>query len=924
MSDERVNKARLEYEASVNRPSFDAAEAEIKNRAQRADDLTQKPSHIANAEASTKAKAAAEAQAQAEARAAQEAKRHADAEHQVFASLDKSEKKAQELAVSMTRLGNAKVGDNLARQMQIAERQLAITRRDAQSLLRLMESPTDAKSLKAIEREAQLAAKRVVELESRLKTLKAQAATSPFGDGGGPAGGGLGGPGAAPPADPGGGRGGGIGGGLRGQRALLRAGTRAVGLPGEVSQIGGLELYGGAIAGIGIGLAAIAGIREIIKLSMQAETAQINLAVSARNTGRTFDESAASAEIFRASMVADKKEAAELAAAFGQLQLKSGETVRAGDINKLANLANAQGLNPEDTAKAIEGLAKGSKEAFEQLTGTRADLVLDRYARSIGTTTSRLTEMEKVQALTTTALRLSGDNADIAARRMASLDSRWQSFKNTISDFAQTVGNVSEASGSQLLYLFSGGYLGAGPDATYKAGIKDEDARQAALNRDALAKTNREAQRKADEAEVNRQQTLARDLDKRLSDADRAQRSKPEDFQAGATSYERRAQDLASLRQQRAAAQAELEAFEKTKAQFSPDDAERFETQLQDRVQGFTDNIRQQVEQLASDVQAKVAALRQDVLNSTAEFAQLRLIDDRANPYVKLFADAEEAARKAQERFGLVGDAAVREFMKAQEAMRSAQVWELRVKDSMSAVKLEFEAAELARPFNELTGEMKRTISVFDADLKASLAQGLRANAEVIRLNSQFQHGFNGNPDELRKRGFYFDQGGAQINPDVIARQQFDRLTRLEGKYGETPGLGGEEIRDKLAQQFTKIYEGLSPRAKGEVARDPRLTRKFAGAYDEQADYEERQIGRAAERAEAQRSTVRLAEAQLNELNRLKGTTGATDAGVRAEFLRITQELPREELTPGLAKGRIAALKEEAQFQRQREPPTMR
>jgi hypothetical protein len=310
------------------------------------------------------------------------------------------------------------------------------------------------------------------------------------------------------------------------------------------------------------------------------------------------------------------------------------------------------------------------------------------------------------------------------------------------------------------------------------------------------------------------------------------------------------------------------------------------------------------------------------VLNSTAEFAQLRLIDDRSNPYVKLFADAEEAARKAQERFGLVGDAAVQEFLKAQDGdALTAQVWELRVKDSMSAVKLEFEAAELARPFHELTGEMKRTICGLRCRSLGGVASPkvLRANAEVIRLNSQFQHGFNGNPDELRKRGFYFDQGGAQINPDVIARQQFDRLTRLEGKYGETPGLGGEEIRDKLAQQFTKLYEGLSPRAKGEVARDPRLTRKFAGAYDEQADYEERQIGRAAERAEAQRSTVRLAEAQLNELNRLKGTTGATDAGVRAEFLRITQELPREELTPGLAKGRIAALKEEAQFQRQRD-----
>jgi hypothetical protein len=38
----------------------------------------------------------------------------------------------------------------------------------------------------------------------------------------------------------------------------------------------------------------------------------------------------------------------------------------------------------------------------------------------------------------------------------------------------------------------------------------------------------------------------------------------------------------------------------------------------------------------------------------------------------------------------------------------------------MSAVRLEFEAAQLARPFEELTGEMKRALSVFEVSLKAA------------------------------------------------------------------------------------------------------------------------------------------------------------------------------------------------------------
>jgi hypothetical protein len=127
----------------------------VKSRVSRTEAIANKPTQRTGPQAQTAANSN---------RAAEAAKRHAAAEDGVFQSLVKTDRQAQQVAVSMTRLGNAPVGERLARQMQIAERQLAITRRDAQSLLRLMEQPTTPRMLAAIEFEARLGSKRVEEL----------------------------------------------------------------------------------------------------------------------------------------------------------------------------------------------------------------------------------------------------------------------------------------------------------------------------------------------------------------------------------------------------------------------------------------------------------------------------------------------------------------------------------------------------------------------------------------------------------------------------------------------------------------------------------------------------------------------------------------------------------------------------------------
>lgn len=910
----QINRVELEYAATVNRASFEQAEAEVKGRQQRASegaDPTGKPAHIADAEARAKKAAAAEKQAQADARAAAEVKKLQDAEDKLYQSLSKTEGKAGELTTALQRISGSRFGEALNTKVAATEQRLASARARVQELTREMEKPAKERVITDIEQKAAVAERRIVKLTGELKNLqkeaaKAERATAGAGggnDGGGPGGGGLGGLGG------GGGAGGGGGGGLRGQRALLRAAGRAVGLDGQITQIGGLGLYGGAIAGVGIGVAAVAGLHELLKLSAEAETAQLDLAVAARNTGQTFAESKGDAEAFRASLVSNREEAGQLAAAFGELQLKTGGLVRDGDIQRLSTLITAQGLKPEEGSKAISGLARGSKESFETLTGSRADLVLEKYARSINTTVGRLTEMEKAQALSNEALARSADFADIAARRMESLNTRWQSFKNTVSDKASSFGTA-------LLDTY---IYGESPESLAKRERKKQDDESRDFNQQNIL-ANR---RKAEEAEVNRQQTLARTQESAFAERDRGTKATPENFEQGLKPVERQAALIARLRQQREELEAEYTAFRKVRGQFSTDDADKFEKQFEDRIQGLTDNLRQQFEQMAEAARSKIEAVRKDVLAATGEIAAMRLPGERDNPYVRLFAEAADAADRARARFGLAGDAAVSEFLKAQSAMLDAQRFELQVRDSMSAVKLEFEAAELARPFTELTGEMKRTLSVFQAELQAAHAvPGLQANAAFIRAQGQFSRGFNGNPLAFREQGLDYDPQtrSLQINPDRIARQQFDRLIALRAKYGGVEGQAGEQLRDQLNQQLSNIYfQGLSPRGRGEVARNRGLTRTFADASDEQAAYQERQVGRAADRADAQRSTVRLAERQLSELSRLSNLPNANRDVLRKQFLDITRELPREELTPALLKGRVAGLKEEAAFERERE-----
>lgn len=908
MADERPNRVELEFGATVDRPSMEAAKSEAVRNAEETQAavsrVAAKPTNVANAEAASQAAAAREAQAAAAGRAAEAEARLRTEQDRLYTSVSRTNDRALELAASFGRLTNNRFGESVNRQATIAEAQLVRLRSQAQTFRRILEDPASQQP-DIIARVAPLAARaeqRIEQLTRRLRELEAEGRRAtrgrdPFdlGDAAGRAGGGDGGGGGLSPFM---------------ARRIAQVGAQSLGLPGIAGSIGGLEAMGGGLAAVGVVLGAVAGIRELIKLSNEAEKSQFNLAAAAANAGEGFQQARDDAEVFRASLGVTREDANLLAASLAQLRLRTGQALNNEDTRKLATLVRAQGLEGQEGADALSGLAKGSAEAFERLTGSRADITLDRYARSLGTTVARLTDMQKAQALTNAALEDSAKLQALAEQRTGSLAQKTDTFFNSLKDFGAEYGR-----------------------AFYEGVILNQSAAESAAQRQRelgtgegsgvayLAQLNAQRQRQEQERIANEQQAARIAQERQIEEEARRARQLPEEYGAGLTPVGRERAELERLRARREAVRSAAEDLNARRAEFSTDDFEKFSNQFKDQLQTLTDEIRSRVEAAASQARGQVQALAKDIQGATEEFTNLRLPGEQ-NPYVKLFSDGERALESLRQRFALLSSEQRQAFAEQIEAAQQARLYDLRVKDAMSAVRLEFEAAELSRPFEELTGEMKRTLSVFDAGLKAATANpALLANANLVEARQQYRFGFNGNDRLLRFRGLQLDDAGAlALNPDAIARQEFDNLLRLRSRFGNAPGLAGEQIRNQLNQQIGQIYGRLSPQALAGIARDPSLSATFAGSFREQAAFNESQLRRASRIAELGAPSLRLAEQQLRALS---DTAGANDPAnrnrTRAEFLAITGAIPREELTPELIAGRVTALREEASFRAESE-----
>lgn len=922
MADEGRNRVELEYGATVNRGEMQSAKDEaVRNASETSRAVSQaaKPPNVANAEAASSAAAGREAQAQA-AQRAEEATRRLHAEQdRLYQSVSRVNDRSLELASSFGRLTNTRFGDSVNRQASIAEAQLVRLRAQSQAFRKTLEDPSSgADVLQRIAPQAARAEQRIEQLTRRLRDLEREGARSerdPFdlGDAANRAGaGGGGGRGGVSPFM---------------ARRVAMVGAQALGLPAISGSIGGLEVMGGGLAALGLGLGAVAGIRELIKLSNEAETSQFNLAASAHNTGRSFLAAREDSETFREALGVTRDDANSLAAALSDLKLRAGGTLNANAAERLSVLARAQGLEPKDAASAISGLAKGSGEAFEQLTGSRADITLDRYARSVGTTTSRLSDMTKVQVLANAALAQSAELQQLASQRAESLSAKTETLGNRLKDFGAEYGKA----------FFEGVILNRSSAESEAARFKElgvdinpSAERQAKIIADAARRTDDKNSRVRQEEEAARQQQNRINQERFFEDESRRARTLPEDLGAGLTGTQAAEAGIERLRARRAALQSEFEAFRKIRDQFSTDDADKFNKEFLDSIQTLTDDIRGRVEALANEARGQVQALARDVQASTEEFTRLRLPTDEANPYVRLFSEGERALESYRQRFALLTDEQRRAFAEQIRAAQDAKRYDLEVRDAMSAVKLEFEAAQLAKPFEELTGEMKRALSVFNAGLVAATRNpALEAQASLLRAqgrteqadrfgfigNNQSQVGLYRNPNFVGPVKFDPRTGRAEENLPFVQGQEFRRLLDLQSRFANVPGLGGEQIRNQVNVALSNLYGQINPRDREQIFRAfPQVRERFAQSFGGQADFNTRQLERAARIAEAGAPSLRLAERQLQELNRLGAQGDANRPRTRAEFLAITGAIPREELTPELTAGRIGALREEASF----------
>jgi hypothetical protein len=660
-----------------------------------------------------------------------------------------------------------------------------------------------------------------------------------------------------------------------------------LGLPGLGTLTSSIGI-GGAAAGVGIGIAAFAGIRELVKLSSEAEQAQLSLARAAHSTGRTFEESSLTAESFRREMVANRDEAAKLAAAFGELQLRSGEGVHLGDVSKYATLGNAQGLSAEQLAKDLKGIARGSKESFEELTGLDADLVLDRYAKSINRTTGELTDMERVLGLTSAVQERANELVNLGAQGVQTLDSKWQSLKNTLGELVSGVGPqlVTHLTYSfdQINSLLTGGSLGAGPQATYEREVAKYDQESIAWNqRQALA-----SKTKAGIAERGRQQTSARDRRDFFSDFDRQSRAKPEDYQVGLSPAARLQQDISELRDQRAQLEKALSEFQKRRAEYSSDDAKSIEGTFKDRIQATIDQTRGNLQSLAADTaaaakkaadeaiaaQKKVADEAQASIGSLFDFLKSHAGKD--NPYVGIFSEASQAAESFQKtsealraQFGAAADDVISKLeslTKAKQAALAEDTVNQRFSDRLDAQGYRDEAQSLRSPAPATAERAKQEAGEFrprsaqaalqrlrsaEADTQSISRDGFSSRFAFMGKDSPFAPRAAATEQDKKLRAFVAAKDAGTVfgdplglfSPRATAKAASQDVTRARNalrliRETEAQAVASGEVDAATARKLAD--EQILSRVKGRVSdadlrATPDLREAVAGALDRKA-----------------------------------------------------------------------------------------
>lgn len=654
------------------------------------------------------------------------------------------------------------------------------------------------------------------------------------------------------------------------RRRIISAGFRAAGAPPQVGEAASFAAYGATGAAFGVGIGALEGLRELIKLNGEAQESARKLSLAEHDTGVSFQTASGYADTFTSKLGSTRDATRELAGALADIQLRTGNLFQGEDVaGKLSTIIQARALDAEQAAKLLQGLGRGDSQAFEQLTGRSAALVLDNYAKSINTTASSLTDMERSQALVNAAIQRSGDFAAIAAERYESSAAKLERFKNIAHDFAQDFAASlidTYTDPSKFIYGAITALNPAGLLASYAGLIKPPQAD------DALKQF----------AGINSPEELAK-------------RTRPQPTTANTAQ-----QEQAALQQQQQSARQLQEAFEKFGGErqtlLPAEQVERVRElqKLFESLKGSlsTDdlaNYQKQLGSLTNDFTVQTRQARESLLSFLGD-ASSRLHTD--NPFTQLFTEAATSANKLQEQFGVLGDDVVRQLAKIQNAAIEQEKFAARIQSNLQAVRLEFQADQLERGYVGITAEQTRQLGILQQQLEAAKSiTGLRREADAYSRGFVSQNQF-----QTRREDF----------------ENFERIRRLRPQGNDEGARAGQKLIDDYILEQTKNLPIGARNSPDPTTRS--LAADRASALNASADRLLANIQDEMKRAEAGRAGVELATKELQELGRL--SQGGDRDTVRKEFLEITKALDPKELTGSLRKGMIEALREEAQHQR--------
>lgn len=736
------------------------------------------------------------------------------------------------------------------------------------------------------------------------------------------------------------------------RRTIVEAGR--VGGLGSTGTLASLAAYGPLFAAFGVIIGAVGGALYSLHAEMLDQKAELGLMERVHTLGLTYANARRNIESFHASLNS-RGDAYALAGALAGAEAE-GLKFGPGDASKLTTLQTARGETGNEFGKKLSAVAAGDVAAFKELTGLRANIVFDEYAASLGKLPSALSEVEKAHALMNKVIEAGANSAELAAQRMTSLDGKWTKFKATLGDFAADYGKALIAK-----YAFgeSGEQTGQreyleqtkGPGGPGRATSQTEYLAQ-------IRQFNVDTQKQATEVEAKRSGLISASLQAAISgllgyvtsdsiggSENLAARTlatlhpnvpwaiKPQGFEDPKTPEQERQRLLegryAALEKESTVRMQGLDRGSRSGKTIVEQYKEAITAQAEFnsstigldtndvRVIALAESYEMKLAPAINQARSQALALQKEIEHGLSNYSNLLQLGGN-NPYVKFFAEAEDAAQKAQEKYHALGDETVAVFTRLYQEEAKTHIFELKIGDTIKAMGLEFQAAQLSRPFIEMSGEIRRTTVLVNSLIETGQrAAQLTSVADKIDRVSRFRG------DRLlygtdKPFGLEGTREGSGLD---LAGQEYNRLRLLKAEFGANP-----ETAHVVDQAINKLFESMPPELKNALLHGTRrgeFADFFGGANRGEAQYQQDEVKKVLARARAEREAIDEATKEVRALQGLtteRGPAGEAKRNLlRSNILGITGAIPREELTPELLKARITALSDEAQHRRQAE-----